>query len=117
MPDGYSVDLEQFTGLSAAGETALRDQVNNHYWRTFGASLAIGAIGGLANLGSAGAGTWDAYRAGVGASAAQSASHILDRFLNTLPTITIREGHRVKIYLTQDLQLPAYDDHHMPADL
>jgi type IV secretory pathway VirB10-like protein len=26
-----------------------------------------------------------------------------------LPTITIREGHRVKVYLTGDLELPAYE--------
>ncbi len=32
----------------------------------------------------------------------------LDRFLNRLPTITIREGTRVKIILTDDLALPAY---------
>ena len=28
---------------------------------------------------------------------------ILDRFLNQLPTVTIREGHRLKVYLTADL--------------
>ena len=33
---------------------------------------------------------------------------ILDRFLNQLPTVTIREGHRLKVYLTADLALPAY---------
>jgi type IV secretion system protein TrbI len=33
----------------------------------------------------------------------------MSRFLNRLPTVTIREGHRVKIYLTSDLQLPAYE--------
>jgi hypothetical protein len=27
-----------------------------------------------------------------------------------LPTVTIREGHRVKVYLTSDLELPAYDE-------
>jgi len=32
----------------------------------------------------------------------------MSRFLNRLPTVTIREGHRVKVYLTSDLQLPAY---------
>ena len=32
----------------------------------------------------------------------------MNRFLNRLPTITIREGHRVKVYLTSDLELPAY---------
>ena len=32
---------------------------------------------------------------------------ILDRFLNRLPRITVREGHRVRIYLTSDLFVPA----------
>ena len=32
----------------------------------------------------------------------------MSRFLNRLPTVTIREGHRVKVYVTSDLQLPAY---------
>ena len=35
---------------------------------------------------------------------------MLDRFLNVLPTVTIREGHRIKIYLTSDLDLPPYQD-------
>ena len=30
----------------------------------------------------------------------------MNRFLNRLPTITIREGHRVKVYLTSDLSCP-----------
>ena len=33
----------------------------------------------------------------------------MNRYLNRLPTVTIREGHRVKVYLTSDLDLPAYD--------
>jgi type IV secretory pathway VirB10-like protein len=32
----------------------------------------------------------------------------MNRFLNRLPTVTIREGHRIKVYLTTDLDLPAY---------
>ena len=32
----------------------------------------------------------------------------MNRFLNRLPTITIREGHRVKVYVTSDLDLPAW---------
>jgi type IV secretory pathway VirB10-like protein len=52
MPDGYSVDLDRFTGLSARGETALEDQVNNHYFKMFGASIALGLIGGLSAVGT-----------------------------------------------------------------
>ena len=48
MPDGYSVSLDQFKGLDQTGDTGLRDQVNNHYLRIFGVSLAIGALGAVA---------------------------------------------------------------------
>ena len=41
-------------------------------------------------------------------SLAASAGRVLDRYLNVLPTITIREGYRIKVYLTNDLDLPAY---------
>jgi type IV secretory pathway VirB10-like protein len=40
---------------------------------------------------------------------AQSSDRILDRFLNRLPAITIREGTRAKVVLTDDLEVPAYD--------
>ena len=123
MPDGYSVDLDQFQGLNQIGETGLKDQVNHHYLQIFGASIAVGAIGGLAEAGSNTSSLGlpqtptDAYRQSVVASMAQSSTHILDRFLNLLPTITIREGHRVKIYLTQDLLVPDYGQHEMPSNL
>jgi type IV secretory pathway VirB10-like protein len=123
MPDGYSVDLDQFHGLNQIGETGLKDQVNHHYFQIFGASIAVGAIGGLAQAGtnttSLGAPQTetDAYRQGVAASFAQSSTHILDKFLNLLPTITIREGHRVKVFLTEDLLVPDYAQHEMPSNL
>jgi type IV secretory pathway VirB10-like protein len=120
MPDGYSVSLDGFKGLNQAGDTALRDQVNNHYLRIFGASLAVGAIGAAAEAGTGGlltqSGT-DRLRQGFGQSTAQSSAQILDRFLNILPTITIREGHRVKVYLSGDLTLPDYNHHNLPSDL
>ncbi|HEY1462849.1 MAG TPA: TrbI/VirB10 family protein, partial [Terriglobales bacterium] len=123
MPDGYSVDLDQFHGLNQIGETGLKDQVNHHYLQIFGASVAVGAIGGLAEVGTNTSSLGlpqtptDAYRQGVAASMAQSSTHILDKFLNLLPTITIREGHRVKIYLMQDLLVPDYAQHEMPSNL
>ena len=100
-------------GSNQIGETGLKDQVNRHYWQVFGASLAIGAISGLAQFNTRSGvdqSFADAYRQGAGASLAQSAARVLDRFLNQLPTITIREGHRIKVSLTSDLTLPAWFD-------
>ena len=119
MPDGHSYTLDLLKGLDAAGETGLRDRVDRHYAQVFGASLAIGALSGLAQLntrtGFNTADFGDEFRQSAGASLSNSTSRILDRYLNVLPTITIREGHRIKVYLTSDLELPAYDA--MPGGL
>jgi hypothetical protein len=46
MPDGYSVDLDQFQGLDQIGEEGLKDKVNNHYLQIFGTSIALGGVVG-----------------------------------------------------------------------
>jgi type IV secretion system protein VirB10 len=117
MPDGYSVDLDQFKGLDQAGETGVKGKVNNHYMQIFGASIALGIVAGAAestsNTGFNQSGS-DAYRQGIASSLSQSSANVLDHFINILPTHTIFEGHRVKVYLTQDMLLPAYENHFMP---
>ncbi len=121
MPDGFSLSLDQFKGLNQIGETALRDKVNNHYLRIFGLSVALGLISGFSNRGvtyyGPGASGADLYRAGVAESLSRSSERILDRYINILPTATILEGHRVKVYLTNDLLVPDYVNHKMPSDL
>jgi len=114
MPDGRTYRLDQFLGLNQIGDAGLRDKVNHHYLSTFGAAAAVGLISGLSQyLGSAGLGSGDGNRTiviagGVGDATAQAAMQVMNRFLNRLPTITIREGHRVKVYLTSDIELPTY---------
>jgi type IV secretion system protein TrbI len=118
MPDGYSVDLDQFHGLDQVGDTGLKDKTNNHYLEIFGTSIALGVIAGAAeattNSGYNETGS-EAYRQGIASSLSQSSANVLDRFINIPPTITIREGHRIKVYLTQDMLLPAYENHDMPG--
>lgn len=115
MPDGSTQRLDQFMGLNQIGDSGLRDKVNQHYWSTFGSAAAVGLISGLAQwIGTAGlsGGTGDrtVIIAGGADAASQASLQVMSRFLNRLPTITIREGHRVKVYLTSDLQLPAYKE-------
>jgi type IV secretion system protein VirB10 len=121
MPDGYSVSLDQFGGLNQVGETGLRDLVNHHYLQIFGTSLALAAIGGVAQIGNGyGAYGYDpmvVMRSGISQSMAESSARVLDHFLNQLPTFIVRERARVKIYLAGDLLLPAYSNHTMPGDL
>ena len=115
LPDGRTLALDQFKGLNQIGDAGLRDKVNHHYWSTFGAASAVGLVSGLSQLiGSAGLGLGDGDRtvvvAGSAADAsAQATAQVMTRFLNRLPTVTIREGHRVKVYVTSDLDLPVWE--------
>ena len=103
LPDGSWVDLE-FTGLNQVGESALRDQVNRHYLSTFAAAGAVGALSGLTLAGASPYG----LRAGVGQGLGGSATSMLDRYLNRMPEITIRAGHRLRVWLTSDVLIPTH---------
>ena len=114
LPDGRSVRLDQFKGLNQIGDAGLRDKVNQHYWSTFGAAAAVGLVSGLSQLiGTAGLGRGDGnstviVAGGAADAGSQATAQVMTRFLNRLPTITIREGHRVKVYVTSDLDLPVW---------
>jgi type IV secretion system protein TrbI len=114
MPDGRTYRLDQFMGLNQIGDAGLQDRVNQHYVATFGAAAAVGLVSGLSQLlGSAAVARGDGDRTvivggGVGDATSQATTQVMNRFLNRLPTVTIREGHRVKVYVTADLELPAY---------
>ena len=121
LPDGSTYPLDQFMGLNQIGDAGLRDRVNQHYLSTFGAAAAVGLITGLSQfVGTAGFGRADANRTvviagGIGDATGQATAQVMQRFLNRLPTITIREGHRVKVYLTSDIELPAYEPGRTPS--
>ena len=101
LPDGSWVDLE-FAGLNQVGESALRDQVNRRYVSTFAAAGAVGALSGLTLAGASPYG----LQAGLGQGLGGSATSMLDRYLNRLPEITIRAGHRLRVWLTSDALIP-----------
>src|SRR4029077_12543885 len=85
MPDGYSVDLDQFHGLDQIGEEGIKDKVNNHYLEIFGTSIVLGVIAGAAQI-TQGGGVYggsgpQVFTNGAASSVSQSATTIMDRFM------------------------------------
>jgi type IV secretion system protein VirB10 len=121
MPDGYTLTYDNAAGLDQIGQTGLRDQVNHHYLQMFGASVAIAAVGGLAQIGNFGTSAVTSpgsqYRSGVTQGMSEGSVQILNRFSSVLPTFIIREGARNNIHLSFNLWLPDYAKHHMGGDL
>ncbi len=109
FPDGRWVSLE-FQGLNQVGESALKDKVNRHYVSVFAAAGAVGTLSGLTLQGSNPyTGGIQGFRAGSGQGFGLAATQILQRFLNRLPTVTIRAGHRLRIWFTSDVLVPTPD--------
>ena len=107
FPDGRWVSLK-FEGLDQVGAAALKDKVNRHYIQMFAAAGAVGILSGLTLRGSNPyAVGLQGFRAGAGQGFGQAATQIMQRFLNRLPTITIRAGHRLRIWFTADVLIPA----------
>lgn len=106
LPDGRHVPL-RFQALNQIGEGALSDQVNRHYLSTFLAAGAVGVMSGLAAIGgNPYAGGFPGFQSGVSQGTAASGQQVMRRFLNRLPEVTIRAGHRLRIWFTSDALFP-----------
>jgi type IV secretion system protein VirB10 len=111
LPSGKTVSLDKFRGLDQIGETGVVSKVDHHYLEIFGTSLALGAIGGLMQIGNYGGYGYDpavGFRVGATERMGASADEVLAKFLNKYPTIKVLEGTRIKVVLTNDLNLEAY---------
>jgi type IV secretion system protein TrbI len=113
MPDGYSVNMKPTQALDQQGETGLTGRVNTHWAKVLGTAVLVGGISGLSNIGGY-SNTFnpiDGIRVGITQQGGQSAMQILERGLNTLPSVEVIEGTLVKIFVKEDFLLPAANNH------
>ena len=104
--DGRHLPL-RFIGLNQTGSSGLVDQVDRHYMSTFFAAGAVGILSGLSlSRGNPYAGGTGGALANAGSGIAGTGDQILERFLNRFPTVTIRAGHRLRVWFTSDALIP-----------
>lgn len=118
-PDGFSLDFDKYVGLDPIGTTGLSGKVDNHYLSSFAAAAAVGGIGGLAQIGNGGSvlNSSAQIRNGISQQSAQESEQILNHFLNRLPTITLKEGSRARVYIGRDILIPSYAEHRVDPTL
>ncbi len=102
-----------FPGMDQLGSLGVRDKFNQHLMLQFGAAIALGVFDGLAaKVESPQAGDNPSARDLVMARTSQNFNHVADsviqRYGNVVPTVTIREGTKLKMYFTQDVMLTPF---------
>lgn len=110
MPNGWSIPLRAMPGADAAGSAGLSGDVDAHIGRIVVASLISAVLGVAANESEDEDDARLSQSIGDAAAqqAAQTGSRIVDRELNVRPTLRIRAGARVRVLVSQDIQLRPY---------
>ena len=109
-PDGRSVELGNAPVTDQEGVAGLTGEVDQHYWRLFGAVFIGGALKGgmdtlrIAMTQAAGAGQ---VASGIATYGNQATSRVVGRALDTRPTIKVHAGQLCHVLLTKALKLPA----------
>ena len=101
--------------LEGLGIFGLQDHVNRHTARILFTAGLVGILTGWnASQVQGGAGSYGAYdgtdlmRIQANNSMSKTAEQMLSPFLNAVPTITVDEGHRLKVWISRDIPMEAY---------
>lgn len=110
MPNGWSIPLRAMPGTDAAGSAGLTGDVDAHIGRIVVASLISAVLGVAANESEDEDDARLSQSIGDAAAqqAAQTGSRLIDRELNVRPTLRVRAGARVRVLVSQDIQLRPY---------
>lgn len=106
FPDGRSILLDRQPGADGAGMAGVQDRTNYHW----GNMLRAAAISTLLGIGGELATESDdsltrALRSGAQDTVNQTGRQLVQREMNVPPTLTIRPGYPIRVFLTRDLVL------------
>lgn len=117
FPDGAVFDLKGLGGYDEQGYSGFKDQVNNHYMRTFGGAILFSVFSGAVKYATSSASPTDIATATGSAQQAtvdafgqtinQLGSEVMQRNLQVQPTLDIRRGYTFQILVTKDLVFPS----------
>jgi type IV secretion system protein VirB10 len=110
LPDGRSVELGRAPVTDQEGVAGLTGDVDQHYWRLFGAVFIGGALkGGVSAMQTTmtSAGGAGQVASGIAGMGHQATNNVFGPMLNTRPTIRVFAGQLCHVLLTKPLHLPA----------
>lgn len=115
MPNGNSISLEGMPGVDMSGNAGLKDKVNNHYAKLLTGVVLGSVIGAGAQVATGGQGSPNTPTSfgqlavsGAAQNINQAGQQITQKNLNLQPTIEIRPGTKLNVFVTRDMVLKPY---------
>ncbi|RQW85232.1 MAG: TrbI/VirB10 family protein [Geobacter sp.] len=102
-------------GIDMSGYAGLKDRVNNHYGKLLSSVVLGSVIGAGAQIATGGQGSPNTPAsfgqlavAGAAQNINQAGQQITQKNLNMQPTIEIRPGMKLNVFVTKDMVLKPY---------
>jgi type IV secretory pathway VirB10-like protein len=120
LPSGVSINLppQETVGLDTEGSQGVASSVDRHFLMKFGTAFLVGLLDGLGGFAQSQFGQSPGASFFVDRSSSnfkQVNSEILQQYSNIPPTITVRPGHRMKIYFPRNIEISGYQKAHKRA--
>lgn len=113
LPNGQWIDIQGMGGADPVG-AGFGDQVDNHYWRIFGATFLTSILAVAPQLAQPQQSnvlqaptTGQVIGQSVGTQIAQTGTMLLQKNINIQPTIHIRAGFEFTVEVNKDIMFPA----------
>ena len=115
FPNGMTIALAGMSAADDQGRSGLADQVDNHYFKTFGSAILMSLLGVGAELSQPqNSGAFNTPPAGAQAASAlatslnQTGTQLLQKNLQVQPTLKIRPGDTFNVMVNRTMVLPPY---------
>lgn len=109
LPNGDVIDFTKAAAVDREGVGAIEDQVDYHFMAQF---LGVAAYA-LISSESSYSGTGDeegSYAGDVGENARREFSPLIQKYLNIVPTITIRPGQSFRVIVEEEMYVEPWSD-------
>ena len=103
LPNGKRISLEKTVLLDQAGVLALKDRVNYHLLAQFLGVAAYAVLSSETSRSGSGYNEDSTFEGDLGASFRRQFAPLAAKYLSLVPTITLREGTPMKLFIENDL--------------
>ena len=110
LPNGKRISFEKrVAALDQAGVPAIKDQVNYHFVAQFLGVAAYAVLASSTSYKGSGYANDSTFEGQLGQSLREQFAPLAAKYLNLVPTITLREGTPLKIFIEDDIYAFAWE--------
>lgn len=105
LPNGHKIDFSRQYALDREGVAAIRDKVNRHFLAQFLGVAAYAVLTSESSRSGSGFNSDRTLSGDIGESARREFAPLAEKYLNLVPTITLRPGTPLRIYIAEELYI------------